>query len=76
MSPELSTSGHGSRALPDRVIRAESRAPFPRPRAPSPKMSSDSDDGATILQPEIVFGRRLDGKMCHNMKLALQADCM
>ena len=68
-SPEIFNSGHEYRALLDRVIRAASRAPFPRPGVPSPETGSDLDDATTILLSDTVFGRRSDGKVSHDVKI-------
>ena len=68
-TPEISTSLHEYRALLDRVIRAASRAQFPRPGVPLPELASDSNDDTPVVLSDTVFGRRSDGKVGHDVKI-------
>lgn len=68
-APEMSTSRHEYHALLDRVIRAASRAPFPRAGVPLPEMGSDSSDATSDVLSDAVFGRRSDGKVNHDVKI-------
>ena len=69
ISQGVSTGGHEYRALLDRVIRAASRAPFPKPGVPSPETSLDSDNETPVILSDTVFGRRSDGKVSHDVKI-------
>lgn len=68
-SPGATTGGREYRALLDRVIRAASRAPFPRPGFPSPETGSDSDAETLVDLSDAVFGKRSDGKVSHDIKI-------
>ena len=68
-TPGISTRGREYRALLNHLIRAASRAPFPKPGVPSPEATPDSNDDTPLVLSDTVFGRRSDGKMNHDVKI-------